>query len=95
MMMTMLAKQIEEGGYAIIAKCLDERLLHAVELHLNGRQAGLRNLLGISAVRELASSRRFGDSSNPPWVRAPLPSAASSSTNCRVRTGELRGIRTA
>ncbi len=56
MMTTMLGQQVEERGHAIVPNCIGEQSLRALEPHLNGGQSGLRNLLGLPAVSELACS---------------------------------------
>jgi ectoine hydroxylase-related dioxygenase (phytanoyl-CoA dioxygenase family) len=51
-----LRQHIEEDGYAIAPDAVPEELLRELDQALDAGQAGIRNLLGVPAVRKLATS---------------------------------------
>lgn len=46
-----------DKGYAILPSCLDDAVLHKLDSCLSANQAGLRNLLDVPVIRQLALSR--------------------------------------
>jgi ectoine hydroxylase-related dioxygenase (phytanoyl-CoA dioxygenase family) len=54
--MDAIKHQVEANGYAVVSEYVSEEDIQALELALDGRQHGVRNLLSNPVVRRIASS---------------------------------------
>lgn len=50
-------QQVEENGFAILARCLSEETVEHLRLRLGDQKHAQRNLLGVPVVRDLALSK--------------------------------------
>jgi ectoine hydroxylase-related dioxygenase (phytanoyl-CoA dioxygenase family) len=55
--MTDIAQRIERIGFAVLPRCLDESIVQRLHDDLGNANHSQRNLLSVSAVRELAASQ--------------------------------------
>lgn len=53
---TELSRKVEADGFAVVPSCLDEETVRRLGSHLGDTSYGIRNLLAVPAVRELAAS---------------------------------------
>jgi ectoine hydroxylase-related dioxygenase (phytanoyl-CoA dioxygenase family) len=51
-----LARRVEEDGFAVVPTCLDETVVRRLGSHFGDASHGIRNLLAVPIVRELAVS---------------------------------------
>jgi ectoine hydroxylase-related dioxygenase (phytanoyl-CoA dioxygenase family) len=53
---TELVRKVKEDGVAIVPSCLDETMVRRLDSHFGDASHGIRNLLAVPIVRELAAS---------------------------------------